>query len=71
MNKSVQKPCGAQFINDLDPYDGRDTLPLPLAEELNSDSGWKEFQDICTNLEAMHAERAAATLKPKGSKEIS
>ena len=61
MKKPLPKTLSAQFINDFDPYEGRDTIPAPLAKELDPDSGWKEFQDTCANYDAAQAELTLAT----------
>lgn len=50
MKKNFQG-LSSQFINDIDPYLGRNTVPAPLAVELNSEEAWQDFQDTCANLD--------------------
>ncbi len=50
MKKSLQS-LSSQFINDIDPYLGRNTVPAPLAVELDSDEAWQDFQETCASLD--------------------
>ncbi|NVO07070.1 MAG: hypothetical protein HXX19_14645 [Rhodoferax sp.] len=55
----MQKELGGvptQFINDLDPYIGRPTIPIPVAVEVNTDSAWQDFQDTSARMDAEYSE---------------
>jgi hypothetical protein len=45
--KKVMQGLRSQFINDIDPYLGRSTVPAPLAVEMDSDAAWEDFQNRC------------------------
>ena len=48
MRRSGPLTVKGHFIDDLDPYAGEKTIPLPLVDESDTDSVWQEFQDSMT-----------------------
>lgn len=37
------KQLAGQFIDDIDPYEGKQSIPTPVAVEVNSDEAWNDF----------------------------
>ena len=48
--KKVSRSLSSQFINDIDPYSGSNTMPAQLAVELSSEHNWEDFQDTNPSL---------------------
>ncbi len=52
----------SQFINDLDPYFGRPSIPSPVAVEVDTDSAWQDFQDTAARMDAEYSETELGVL---------
>ncbi len=39
------KDLESQFIDDLDPYEGDQSIPVPDSLESNTAEAWQDFQD--------------------------
>lgn len=45
MKNRNPKELDSQFIDDLDPYAGKNLIPSPDSTESNTDEAWQDFQD--------------------------
>ena len=52
----------SQFINDLDPYLGRLSIPTPVAVELDTDAAWQDFQDSAARMDAEYSDTELCAL---------